>query len=179
MTFPMTRVAGGAGIVVVWVLLFGEATPANVLGGLVVATAVMVLFPRRGLPARHRLAPWGCVLLLADLAVQLVVSSCRVALAVLRPTPERVRTQVVRVALSTDSELVGTVVADLITLTPGTLTLDVRHDPDRLIVHALGDDTPADIRASVHALEGRVLRAIEPVPGGTDASRGPSRGADR
>lgn len=162
MTFPMNRIAGGAGIVVVWVLLFGEVTAANVLGGIAVAVAVMLLFPRRGPRTPHRLAPWGVVVLLADLVVQLVVSSCRVALAVIRPTPARLQTEVVRVSLSTDSELVGTLVADLITLTPGTLTLDVRHQPERLIVHALGDSDPTEVRASVHALEDRVLRAVMP-----------------
>lgn len=163
MSVPMNRIVGGIGIVVVWVLLFGEVTAANVVGGIGVAVAVTVIFPRRAPRARHRLSPWGVVVLLGDLAVQLVVSSCRVAMAVIRPTPARVQAEVVRVSLSTDSELVGTVVADLITLTPGTLTLDVRHDPERLIVHALGDTDPAEVRASVHALEERVLRAIAPV----------------
>ena len=171
MIVPVNRIVGGVGIVVLWVLLFGEVTAANLAGGVAVAVAVMVLFPRRQAPVVHRLSPWGCVVLLADLAVQLVRSSCQVAWTVIRPTPTRTQTQVVRVSLSTDSELVGTMVADLITLTPGTLTLDVRHEPERLVVHALGDDTPADIRASVHALEERVLRAVEPVPE-TRRSRG-------
>jgi len=172
MIVPMNRIVGAVGIVVVWVLLFGDVTAANIVGGIAVAAAVMVTFPRRSPRVRHRLSPWGVVVLFGDLVVQLVVSSCRVAMAVIRPTPERVQTEVVRVSLSTDSELVGTVVADLITLTPGTLTLDVRHDPERLIVHALGDTDPAEVRASVHALEERVLRAMEPVdaeprPGGS------------
>lgn len=162
MSIPLNRVAGGAGIVVIWVLLFGELTVANLLGGVVVATAVTMLFPRRDPRARHRGSAWGCLVLIADLAVQLVVSSARVAVAVIRPTPSRVRTQVVRVPLRTDSELVATVVADLITLTPGTLALDVRHDPERVIVHALGEMDPTEVRASVQALEARVLRAITP-----------------
>ncbi|MBM3658284.1 MAG: Na+/H+ antiporter subunit E [Actinobacteria bacterium] len=162
MTVPMNRVTGAVGIVIVWVLLFGELTAANVVGGIVVAVAVTVLFPRRGPTTRHRLSLWGCVVLIGELAVQLVRSSITVARAVIRPTPARLETKVVRVSLSTDSELVGTVVADLITLTPGTLTLDVRHEPERLIVHALGDSSAAEVRASVHALEDQVLRAIEP-----------------
>lgn len=174
MIVPVNRIVGAVGIVVLWVLLFGEVTAANLVGGIAVAGAVMVLFPRRGEPAAHRLSPWGSVVLLGDLAVQLVRSSCQVAWTVIRPTPARTQTQVVRVSLSTDSELVGTMVADLITLTPGTLTLDVRHDPERLVVHALGDDTPADIRASVHALEERVLRAVEPGPGTRRPGGGPS-----
>jgi multicomponent Na+:H+ antiporter subunit E len=164
MTVPMNRVLGGVSITVLWVLLFGEVTVANVLGGAVVGTAVMLAFRPRERAPRHRLSPWAALMLLANLAVALVVSSTRVALAVIRPTRDRLRTQVVRVPLTTDSELVGTVVADLITLTPGTLTLDVRHDPERLIVHALGAPDPDEVRASVGDLERRVLRTIRPEP---------------
>lgn len=165
MTMPMNRVVGGAGITVIWVLLFGELTAANVLGGAAVAVAVMLVFRPREPGRRHRFSPWGAVLLLGHLAVQLVVSSVRVALAVIRPTPARLQTEVVRIPVTTDSEVVGTIVADLITLTPGTLTLDVRHDPERLIVHALGAAEPDEVRASVQALERRVLRAVMPDPG--------------
>jgi multicomponent Na+:H+ antiporter subunit E len=169
---PMHRVGGGIGIVVLWVLLMGELTVANVVAGTAVAVATLALFPRRGPSARHRWSPSGCAVVLADLAVQLVRSSCQIAWAVLRPSPARLRTQVVRVPMRTSSELVGTVVADLITLTPGTLTLDVRHDPERLVVHALGDQSPVEVVHSVHALEARVLRAIRPVPPANDDEDG-------
>jgi multicomponent Na+:H+ antiporter subunit E len=160
----MNRLVGAVGVVALWVLLFGELTVANLLGGAVVAGGVLVVFRRPPSRVRHRVSPWGCVRLVVELMVKLPASSVRVAIAVIRPTPARVRTQVVRVPLSTDSELVGTVVGDLISLTPGTLTLDVRHDPERLIVHALGDVDADEVRASVRALENRVLRAITPVP---------------
>ena len=162
---PLNRVTGAFAVVVLWVLLFGELGVANVVGGLAVAVAVFVLFPRRSAPARHRISPWGCGLLVVDLAAQLVVSSVQVARAVLRPTPARLATMVVRVPLRTDSELVATVVADLITLTPGTLTLDVRSDPPRLLVHALGESDPAAVVVSVRQLEDRVLRAVRPQGG--------------
>jgi multicomponent Na+:H+ antiporter subunit E len=171
----MNRVTGALAVVALWVLLFGDLNLANVLGGLAVAGVVFVLFPRRPGRARHRCSPWGCARLVADLAVQLVLSSARVALAVLAPTPARLQTAVVRVPLRSDSDLVATVIADLITLTPGTLTLDVRRDPDRLLVHVLGESDPASVVASVQRLEDRVLHAIRPQPAPTGADPGGAR----
>lgn len=175
MKVPMNRYVAGIGIVALWVMLFGELSAANVLGGIVVAAAVMLAFARQPSRTRHRLSPWHAFLVLADLSVQLVVSSVRVARAVIRPTPDRLQTAVVAVPMRTDSELVSTVVADLITLTPGTLTLDVRHHPTRLIVHALGPDEPDEVRASVIDLERRVLRAIRPEDEPAVGDRGRTR----
>jgi multicomponent Na+:H+ antiporter subunit E len=159
------RITGAVAVVSLWLLLMGEVTAGNIVAGAVVAVFALVLFPHptRG---RHRLSVWGIVRLLADLAVQLVISSARVALAVIAPTPARVRTSVVSVPLHTDSELVATVVADLITLTPGTLTLDVQQGPPRLLVHVLGASEPASVVESVGQLERRVLHAVRPEGGG-------------
>lgn len=162
MTAPTAnRIIGAVAVVGLWLLLMGEVTLGNVIAGVVVAVFALALFPHPT-RTRHRLSVWGILRLLADLAVQLVISSARVALAVIAPTPARVQTAVVSVDLHTDSELVATVVADLITLTPGTLTLDVLQGPPRLLVHALGVSDPRSVVESVGQLERRVLRALRP-----------------
>lgn len=155
-------------LLAVWVLLWGELSVANLASGVVVVGAVTAVDARLRGPRRHRVRPWGVAVLLADLAVRLVVSSLVIARTVLRPTPERVREGVVVVGLDSDSDLVATVVADLITLTPGTLTLDVLDGPRRLVVHVFGLGDPAEVHAEVHQLERRTLRALQPLepPGG-------------
>ena len=170
MRIPMRRWTGALALAVLWVLLFGEVSVGNVVAGVVVGAVIVRTFPHRPSAVRHRIAPWGLVRLLARLVVDLVVSSTQVAVAVVRPSPARLRTAVVRVPLTSGSDLVHTIVADLITLTPGTLTLDVRHDPERCFVHALGAD-PDAIRASVQDLERRVLRAVVPEPAGPAPDR--------
>ena len=62
----------------------------------------------------------------------------------------------------TDLEI--TMVANYITLTPGTLTVDVSPDRSTLLVHSLlagetGDDVRADIRDGI---EPRVTRVTRP-----------------
>jgi multicomponent Na+:H+ antiporter subunit E len=169
MKAPVTnRLTGAVAVLGLWLLLMGEVTVGNVVAGVLVAGFALALFPHP-MRTRHRLSLWGIVRLLADLAVQLVISSARVALAVLAPTPQRVETAIVSVPLHTDSALVATVVADLITLTPGTLTLDVLQGPPRLLVHVLGASESASVVESVGRLERRVLRAVRPDGDGTHA----------
>ena len=159
----MRRLVGPAALLVVWLLLWGEVSLANLASGVVVvAVLTAVLAPLRAAPA-HRLHAWGVTVLCADLVWRLVVSSLQVARTVITPTPERLRSGVVAAPLASGSPLVATVVADLITLTPGTLTLDVRSDPPHLLVHVLGLDDPDAVRAEVADLEAMVLRAVEPL----------------
>jgi multicomponent Na+:H+ antiporter subunit E len=71
---------------------------------------------------------------------------------------------VVRIALEHDSPLTTTIVANSITMTPGTMTLTATVDPAELHVHAIGLDDVDEFRDSVRSLERRVVAALEPAP---------------
>jgi multicomponent Na+:H+ antiporter subunit E len=53
--------------------------------------------------------------------------------------------------------------ANLITLTPGTLTLEVALDPPTLYVHGMFAPDAATFVAQLHDLESRMLAALRPV----------------
>jgi multicomponent Na+:H+ antiporter subunit E len=157
----VTRVLAAAGLLAVWLLLWGEATVANLASGLVVVGLVVAADARLRRAPQHRIHPLRVAVLAGDLAVRLVVASGAVVVTVLRPTPARLRSGVVRVPLRSRSELVTTLVADLISLTPGTLTLDARDGA--LFVHVLGLGDADEVRADVAAIERRVLAAFTPI----------------
>ena len=52
--------------------------------------------------------------------------------------------------------------ANLITLTPGTVTVAARHDPATLWVHAMYARDHGSVLHHVHGLEDQVLRATRP-----------------
>ncbi len=86
-------------------------------------------------------------------------SSVAVARAVLSPRDET-RPRFVLVPLRATSDVGITLVANYITLTPGTLTVDIGPDRDCLLIHDLlagdsGDGTRAGIQGEI---EPRVLR---------------------
>ncbi len=162
-------------LLVVWVAMWGELSVANVASGVLMIAALSVLFPTGDQGARlaHRVHPLGVLRFGGRLFVDLVVSSWNVALAVVVPNADRIHTEVFDVALTTTSPLVAAIVSNSITLTPGTMTVDI-VETDRgfaLRVHALGRAEPVAFREQILDLERRVVAAATPVGIPTDGSR--------
>ncbi len=146
-------------LLVVWIALWGELSVANVVSGLVTVGLLALVFP--GTPGHgHRLHPIGALTLVGSVLANLVASTWRVTLAVVRPTPDRVHAEVIPVELDSSSPLVCAIVANAITLTPGTMTVDLDPDTSELRVHVLGRVDHDEFRASVRALERRVVAAV-------------------
>ncbi|MCU0269006.1 MAG: Na+/H+ antiporter subunit E [Acidimicrobiales bacterium] len=153
------------GLTVLWVALWGGLTPANVLGGLVVAVAVLAVLPV-GPREDLRLRPVAALRFAAHFTRLLVASTWEVVTIVVRPRPA-VAEALVAVSLRTDSPTVATVVANSISLTPGTLTVEVTPratssgaDSFDLLVHVLRLHDPDDIRATALDLEVRAAAAL-------------------
>ena len=160
----MPSAGRAAALVAMWVALQGEVTVGNVVGGIIVVGCIEALFPM-GRRAEHRLRPWGAARFAAVLARDLVVSSWQVVVAVVRPNADRIHTEVISVDIETRSSLVASLVANAITLTPGTMTVEIEPTPGghRLAVHVLGRIDPDEFRDQVSALERRVVAAVSPV----------------
>ncbi len=156
-TVPLVAVLLGT-----WLLLQGELSVGNVAGGAVLAVVLVEIFPVHPPEVRHRLHPWGLAKLVVFVLYSLVMSSWEVIKVIVRPTPVNLRAGVVRVRLSAESPLTTTIVANAVTLTPGTMTLTARIDPAELHIHVLGLADPEEFRESVHDLERRTVAALEP-----------------
>jgi multicomponent Na+:H+ antiporter subunit E len=172
----MTRLVHGFPLFVmlvgVWLLLQGELSVANVLGGVALGLFLTVLFPVGEHVVRHRLHPWAFAKFTVFVLYSLVMSSWAVIKVIVRPTPTSLRSGIVRVRLGAESPLTTTVVANAVTLTPGTMTLTARVDPAELHIHVLGLADPETFRESVLDLERRTVAALTP-------ELDPSRGAPR
>ena len=92
---------------------------------------------------------------------ELVIANLRVAYEVLTPGYQ-MQPAIIAIPLDTRSDFSITVLANLITLTPGTLSLDVSPDNDVLYVHAMYvkdvDLFRRDIKAN---FERRVMEVFE------------------
>lgn len=148
-----------------WVLLNGDLTPANVAGGLLVAAGVMVLAPMAPAPRRHQVHGLAVLRFAVFVLRSLIASSWAVVVTSLRPTDERLRAGIVRVTLPGATPLVTTLVANAITLTPGTLTVTaVAGDEPVLHVHALGLGDLDAFRSRILDLQARAMAAFTPRP---------------
>jgi multicomponent Na+:H+ antiporter subunit E len=132
------------------------------VGGVVLALFITVLFPVSEHVVHHRLHPWAFAKFTIFVLYSLVISSWQVIKVIVHPTPASLRSGIVRVQLETESPLTTTIVANAVTLTPGTMTLTAKVDPAELHIHVLGLGEPEEFRESVHDLERRTVAALTP-----------------
>ncbi len=93
----------------------------------------------------------------------LVASSVQVAVAVLSPR-DITRPRFTTIPLRAESDVEITLIANFISLTPGTLSIDVSADRKTLLVHDIfAGDSSEDARAAVRdGIEARVLKVTRP-----------------
>jgi multicomponent Na+:H+ antiporter subunit E len=163
-------------LVLIWVALQGTLSVGNVLLGLIFGGAILrvsaPLFDpddpaesrrlREGVRPLRRL--WRALVLLLVFLRELVVSALEVARYTLQPTLQ-IRPAIVAYPLDVQTGREITMLANLISLTPGTLSLDVSPDKRCLYVHAMSvetDDGTEVIDGIKTSLEKHVSRALGP-----------------
>lgn len=139
-----------------WLALVGPVTISNFLIGLVLGfIALVAAAPGGRLYARRVGSAVGLILYVGW---ALLIANLRVAVAVLG-SPKKLRPRLIDVPLKDLSDVELAVLASLVTLTPGTVALDVTPNRSHLIVHLLHcDDPEAEIREIKENFEGRLLR---------------------
>lgn len=139
-----------------WMLAWNSAAPGIVLLGVVVAV-VVPLFTTRFWPEYPRRVRYGALLRFVPLFLwDVVVANLTVARLILGPT-RRLRPGFMVVPLATQDPYVTTLLASVITLTPGTVSANLSGDRRSLLVHAL--DLP-DREATVAEIKQRYERAL-------------------
>jgi multicomponent Na+:H+ antiporter subunit E len=146
-------------LVALWLLAWGEASVANVVSGVLVAGALLVAFPPDARRAGGRVRLLGALRLGAFVARQLVTSNYLVAREILGWTSS-VRTGVLAYDVQRPSDQVVTLMANVIALTPGTMTVEATRDPAVLYVHFLLLDDVAGARRAISRLEELAVATI-------------------
>ncbi|HUF83438.1 MAG TPA: Na+/H+ antiporter subunit E [Acidimicrobiia bacterium] len=159
------RLAMLAWTVPVWMALTERLSIGAVLGGVLASLLLLAVFPmlRRAGPP-NALRPFATLRFGAYFSWKLFEASAIVAWEVVTPR-SRINEGIVAVPIRGVSDLVATVVANAITLTPGTLTLEMRAEPPTLFVHVLHLDDLEEVRRDVRHLEALAIRAF----GGAEA----------
>lgn len=149
------NVMGFAALILLWVALAGSSPGQFVLGVMVSLASLFLSGMMRAPNPKPRPVRW--LLLFVRFARELVQSNVEVALHVIRPRM-RFRPGILEVPLEPMSNAQITMLANMLTLTPGTAVLDVSSDRSRLFVHVLDVRDPEQtIRHIKRGLERRVL----------------------
>lgn len=151
-------------LALIWTAVQGAFTLGNFVVGFALSyVALLVMQPLIG-EAGFDARLWYQVRLVVVFFIELLKSSIRVAREAFTPG-FGMKAGIIRVPLDVQSDLAITLFANLISLTPGTLSLDVATDRQYLYVHAIsvetehGTEVVEDIKNS---LEKHVSLALGP-----------------
>jgi multicomponent Na+:H+ antiporter subunit E len=159
-------------LVGLWLLAWGSVSPATVLSGIVLAGGMLIAFPVDRSRATIRIRPVGAVRLVLYVLGQLVTSNVLVARQILS-RDARVHTGVLAYDVQHPTDGVITLMANVIGLTPGTMTVEATRDPGRIYVHFLLLDDVDKARKGIARLERLAVGAIgdgEVADGGSSTS---------
>ena len=143
-----------------WMALTGRATVWSFLLGLMLGYGVLRVTqsPRKRSPYFRKVPE--TLGFLGFFFKELVVSSLRVAHDVLTPRIH-MRPAILAVPLEAKTDAEITLLACVLSLTPGTLSLDVSDDRKTLFVHAMFVRDPEQTRAAIkQGFERRILRLM-------------------
>lgn len=149
-------------LTLVWLLLWGRATWFLALSGLVVGALVLRLFPLPPLMSTVRLRPLPAARLVLTFLVELVTASFTVAWLAFRPRPVGPGA-LLDARLDLQDDLRRTIVAEMTSLVPGTVVLDLDGASGIMTIHVLDTTDPTTLdreRAKIRALERRVAAAV-------------------
>jgi multicomponent Na+:H+ antiporter subunit E len=149
-------------LVLVWNLLWGTWSWANLISGAAVAVAVTWLLPLPPVSGGAGFHPAAVLRYTLRFLSDLVTSSAEVAWAALRPRGLE-KGAIISVRLRTDSDLLLTMITESLCLVPGSIVIDLDRETRTLALHLLSVRDLAAVeqqRAEVLAVEDRVVRAF-------------------
>jgi multicomponent Na+:H+ antiporter subunit E len=136
-------------LALMWGALQGDLNVTNLVLGYLLGAVLIYVFRRMFFgPLYFRKIALGLALALVFIK-ELIMSNIAVLRVVLNPRL-RIRSGVIAVPTALTNEVALTMLANMITLTPGTLTLDISSDRRYLYVHTLNLDNPEDVKDGIH-----------------------------
>ncbi len=131
-------------LVLVWILLWGTFSAANVLSGLLVALVIILLLPLPVVPVEGRVHPLSLIRLIVTVGYYLVLSSVQVAFLAVRPGPPPL-SAVLRAHLAVKSDLVLALAVNIFNLIPGSIVLEIDQTRRMLYMHVIDVGTDRSV----------------------------------
>jgi len=131
-----------------WMFLSGNFSFSGFFAGYVLGIAMLLLLRRFFPGGLYIRKVWAAVKLLALFFRELLLSNLAVAKAILSPRLA-IRPGIVEIETDLRSDWEITLLSFLITLTPGTVTLEVAPKQDKIYVHALDIEDADELRAQI------------------------------
>ncbi|MBA1146528.1 Na+/H+ antiporter subunit E [Ectothiorhodospiraceae bacterium WFHF3C12] len=136
-------------LVITWLLLVNSLSPGALVFGLLVAIAIPPLTTRFWIRAPRLHRPAVLLRLVPVVLWDILVANLTVAWIVLTRPADRLRPQFLAIPLDIRDPYATVALASIITLTPGTVSVQLDPDAGVLHVHALDCPDPEDAIAGI------------------------------
>tara|TARA_R110002110_G_C13461959_1_gene718343 strand:+ start:5165 stop:5635 length:471 start_codon:yes stop_codon:yes gene_type:complete len=147
-------------LALVWGAITASFEPSNLLFGFVLGYLSLWLVRHR-FDAHEFNRPARILRLVFLFLMELILSAFRVASDTISPRMD-FRPAIIALPLDVKHDVEIMLLANLISLTPGTLSVDVSEDSSTLYIHAMNVDDPEALRREIkEGFERRVKEAFE------------------
>ncbi len=148
-------------LAIAWSALTGDFSPLNLGFGFVLSYGVLWLITRKSSSRSYFLQIPRVIEFIFFFAWDVIKANVRMTITILSPRM-RLRPAVVMVPLDMKNEVGIILLSNLITLTPGTLSLDISSDRKAMFLHTLWMEDEEKFRAEIkNGYERRVKEIIE------------------
>lgn len=120
-----------------WAMLNGEINPINFIVGFLIGYIILFVTGRTLGPYPYFRKVWKAIRFTVFFLMELVLSNLHLAYDVLTPYQHLMKPRIIAVPLDVKTDAEITTLANLISLTPGTLSLDVSSDRRVLYIHCM------------------------------------------
>ena len=143
-------------LAMIWELLYPKWTITAFIVGYLLGAAILFLFYYKDRHNFYLNKFWKAFLLLLVFIRELFLSSINVLIYVCLPL-SHLKPGIVEMDVDLDTDMELIVLSNMITLTPGTLTLEISQDNRKLYIHTLNCQDPDKVVADIqNAFERRI-----------------------
>jgi len=156
----MTPVLANIMLAIAWTLMVGELSPGQFTTGLAIGFLVLALVGRFVGAARYAPRLIDAFVFAVLYIWEVLLANLRVAYDIVTPT-HHMQPGIIAYPYHVDEGVPLMLLANLITMTPGTVSMDVDTQCRVLYVHAMYIEDPEEIRAKIAHFEQQLLQVFQ------------------
>jgi multicomponent Na+:H+ antiporter subunit E len=149
-------------LAIAWAAVTGSFNVLNLVFGFVLGAVSLMLIRNETGSLNHFRQAIGAAVLAVTFVWELIKSSINVAILVLSPY-RKLSPAIIAYPLSVTRDGEITLLANMITLTPGTMSMDVSDDRSTLYIHAIDAPDPDKVIDDIKdSFEAQIMKVFNP-----------------
>lgn len=147
-------------LALLWCMMHSNFHPATFIVGYLLAWASTSMFIILSKYKPYRMNVWEAIKLFFVFLKEMIVANIQIAYIIISP-PMNIRPGLIEYPLDIKNDGAIVLLANMISLTPGTLSVDIAEDRKYIYVHAMVMETPDRLKQKIkETFERRILKML-------------------